>query len=173
MLLIGTYGCGDADDDSAESVPTSETAAPATTAGLTTTTALPPMITPPLTTSPIKDTTPGDLDPTTPPEVTVTGPSVPTESNVDIAVADLAARLDVDPSEIEIVSVEEVTWPDGSLGCPRPGMSYTQALVDGQLIVLAVDDTEYEYHSGRGGDPFYCPADRATPPAAGGGYGDT
>jgi hypothetical protein len=167
VLAMGTYACGDAGDDSSESVPTSETVAPPTTAELTelpTTTAPSPTITPPLTSAPIKDTTPGDLAPTTPPEVTMTGPSVPTRSNVEIAVADLAARLDVDPTEIEIVSVDEVTWPDGSLGCPHPGMSYTQALVDGQLIVLAVDDTEYEYHSGRAGEPFYCPADQATPP---------
>ena len=98
--------------------------------------------------------------------------AVPSGSSTDIALTDLAARLDVDPSEIEVVSVEEVTWPDGSLGCPKPGMSYTQALVDGQLIILAVDGREYEYHSGRGREPFYCPADQATPPTAG-GYGDT
>jgi hypothetical protein len=90
--------------------------------------------------------------------------SVPAGSNVDIAVSDLADRLDVDASEIDVVSVEEVTWPDGSLGCPRPGMNYTQALVDGELIVLAVDGTEHEYHAGRGGEAFYCPADQATPP---------
>jgi hypothetical protein len=159
-MLIGTCGCGDGDadtDDAAESVPTSVTATPTTTPGST---AGPR---PPLTT-PIKDTTPGDLVPSTPPEAAVTNPTTPTGSNVEIAVADLAARLDVDPSDIEIVSVEEVTWPDGSLGCPRPGMSYTQALVDGQRIVLAVGSSEYEYHSGRRGDVFYCPADQVTPP---------
>ncbi len=72
------------------------------------------------------------------------------------AVTDLAARLGIDESAITVVSVEEVTWSDGSLGCPEPGMMYTQALENGSLIVLEVDGTEYEYHSGAGRDPFYC-----------------
>ena len=50
--------------------------------------------------------------------------------------ADLARRLGVDPDDLEVISAEEVTWPDGSLGCPEPGMSYTQALVDGSKVVL-------------------------------------
>ncbi len=72
------------------------------------------------------------------------------------AVSDLADRLGVDESEITVVSVEEVTWSDGSLGCPEPGMMYTQALENGSLIVLEADGIEYEYHSGVGQDPFYC-----------------
>ena len=72
------------------------------------------------------------------------------------AVIDLAARLDVEESAITVVSVEEVTWSDGSLGCPEPDMMYTQALENGSLIVLEVDGTEYKYHSGVGRDLFYC-----------------
>jgi len=85
------------------------------------------------------------------------------------AVTDLAARLGVDESAITVVSVEEVTWPDGSLGCPEPGMMYSQALEDGTLIVLDVDGTIYEYHGGVGRDPFYC--ENPTPPV-GDGAGD-
>ncbi len=72
------------------------------------------------------------------------------------AVTDLAGRLGVDESAIVVISVKEVTWSDGSLGCPEPGMMYTQALENGSLIVLEVDGTEYDYHSGAGRDPFYC-----------------
>ena len=96
----------------------------------------------------------------------MTTPLSPT-SIIDRAVADLADRLSIEQQTITVVSAEEVTWPDGSLGCPEPGRSYTQALVNGTLIRLAVDGTEYEYHAGRDGDPFYCPADRATPPTGG------
>lgn len=85
------------------------------------------------------------------------GTPVPPPASVDVAIADLADRLSIDPSEIEVVSVEEVTWPDGSLGCPEPGMVYTQALVNGQRIVLLAEGIEYEYHSGGARDPFYCP----------------
>ncbi len=73
-----------------------------------------------------------------------------------LAVSDLADRLGVDESAITIVSIEEVTWSDGSLGCPEPGMMYTQALENGSMIVVEVDGTEYQYHSGAGRDPFYC-----------------
>ncbi len=86
------------------------------------------------------------------------------------AVTDLAARLGVDESTITVVSVDEVTWSDGSLGCPELGMMYTQALENGSLIVLGADGVEYEYHSGAGRDPFYCvtPTD-----PIGDGSGDT
>jgi len=75
------------------------------------------------------------------------------------AKADLAARLGVAPDELEIISAEEVTWPDGSLGCPEPGMSYTQALVDGSKVVLGHDDRVYVYHAGADGEAFLCPSD--------------
>jgi len=81
------------------------------------------------------------------------------------AVTDLAARLGVDESEIAVVSVEEVTWSDGSIGCPEPGMMYTQALVNGSLVILEVDGTRYEYHSGGGRDLFYC--ENPIPPTGG------
>lgn len=76
---------------------------------------------------------------------------------VAAAVADLAETLGVQDSVVEVVAEEEVTWSDGSLGCAKRGMSYTQALVDGTRIVLRVDGTDYEYHSGGGGAPFHCP----------------
>ncbi len=73
--------------------------------------------------------------------------------------ADLAQQLGVEPDELEVVSAEEVTWPDGSLGCPEPGMSYTQALVEGSKVVLGHDDRVYVYHAGDDGQPFLCPSE--------------
>ena len=69
---------------------------------------------------------------------------------------DLAERLDVPMSEIELLKIEEVTWRDGSLGCPQPSMFYTQALVNGSLIQLLHDENIFQYHSGRSGAPFLC-----------------
>jgi len=88
---------------------------------------------------------------------------------VAAAITDLATRLGVDESAVRLVSQEEVTWPDGSLGCPQPDMSYIQVLVNGSLIVLEVNGTSYEYHSGGGRGPFYCP--NPTDPVSG-DYGD-
>lgn len=75
---------------------------------------------------------------------------------VDGAVTDLAGNQGVDPSEVEVVSLEEVTWSDGSLGCPEPGMAYTQALVEGMRLVLAVGDEEFHYHGADDGYLSYC-----------------
>ena len=52
--------------------------------------------------------------------------------------------------------VEEVTWPNGSIGCPQEGMSYTQALVSGFRIILVYENVAYHYHSGGARDLFYC-----------------
>ena len=148
--------------------PTSGSASPVTTTDAVPSTSADPVI----TTAPTKAPPPSVLTTAPPPSTIEQETTVPsTGSPTDIAIADLADRLDVDPAEIEVVSVEEVTWPDGGLGCPEPGMSYAQALVNGSRIVLAVDGTEYEYHSGPRRDPFYCPPERVTPPATG-GYGD-
>lgn len=86
---------------------------------------------------------------------TASGSSYPSPA-VAAAVADLAERQGVDAAEITVVSREEVTWRDGSLGCAEPGMSYTQALVDGTRIVLSLAGKDYEYHAGGGRSPFLC-----------------
>ena len=80
---------------------------------------------------------------------------------LQFAVADLRERLGSPDAEIDVVSVDEVDWPDGSIGCPQPGMVYTQAIVNGSKIVLRYEGVEYDYHQGGGGDVFYCPPDRA------------
>lgn len=75
---------------------------------------------------------------------------------ITIATADAATRTGVAVDEVTFVSLEMVTWPDGSLGCPEPGMMYTQALVEGYRIVLEADGTQLTYHGARGADPFLC-----------------
>ena len=77
-------------------------------------------------------------------------------SLVQSAIADLRARVDDPNADITIVSVEEVDWPDGSIGCPQPGMVYTQAVVNGTKIVLQYDGINYDYHQGGSRDVFYC-----------------
>jgi hypothetical protein len=82
--------------------------------------------------------------------------STPAGGPVEQAKADLAKRLSIDAARVTVVSSEEVTWSDGSLGCPEPGMMYTQALVPGGRIILEVDGTQYNYHSGANRAPFLC-----------------
>lgn len=87
-------------------------------------------------------------------------PDDPIAQVAELARADLAARLQIDPTAIEIVAAEPVTWPDGSLGCPQPGQFYTQALVDGFRVVLGIGGRSrvYVYHAGSDGVPSLCPS---------------
>jgi hypothetical protein len=75
---------------------------------------------------------------------------------------DAAAATGLDPADIEVVRAESVTWPDGSLGCPEPGMMYTQALVDGYQVVLDADGEELDYRVGESGAFRIC-VDSGTP----------
>jgi hypothetical protein len=42
------------------------------------------------------------------------------------------------------------------LGCPQPGLAYTQVQQEGLLIRLRVGKRLYNYHSGGGSAPFFC-----------------
>lgn len=83
------------------------------------------------------------------------GSSLPTEIT-DPIVADAAARLGVDPSAVTIVDAHEETWSDGSLGCPQPGMMYTQALVDGYQVVVEANGTQLDYRGSGAGQFRLC-----------------
>jgi hypothetical protein len=58
---------------------------------------------------------------------------------------------------VTVISAEAVTFPDGSLGCPEPGMAYTQALVDGYKIVAEAGGKTYDFR-GTGSTFRLCPA---------------
>jgi hypothetical protein len=75
---------------------------------------------------------------------------------VDRAVADLAERLTTDVDQIDVVEVRAMVWPDGSLGCPEPGVAYIQVQREGLLIRLRAGQRVYRYHSGAGRPPFLC-----------------
>ena len=64
---------------------------------------------------------------------------------IDPIVADAAGRYSVDPSAVTIVEATAQTFSDGSLGCPEPGMMYTQALIDGYQVVVEVNGTQLDY----------------------------
>jgi hypothetical protein len=90
-------------------------------------------------------------------------PQAPSDA-VARATQDLAQRLGLPAAEIGLVRESSVTWSDGSLGCPRKGMMYTQALVPGVQIILEAGGRHYAYHAATGKEPFLCENPR--PPAA-------
>ena len=73
------------------------------------------------------------------------------------AIDDWAAKLKIAPEKVQLVSVEQVDWPDTSMGCPRPGMFYAQIIMQGYRIVLAAEDQQVEYHSDLQGHVGTCP----------------
>lgn len=76
--------------------------------------------------------------------------SDPMDQLVELAKQDLAARLNIDPAAINAKSAENVDWPDGSMGCARPGMFYTQVITPGYEIILTANGQDYRYTGARG-----------------------
>ena len=87
------------------------------------------------------------------------------ESVVQAVLADAERRTGIAESTLVVVSAERVTWSDGSLGCPQPGMLYTQALVPGYRVRVRADDQVLDYHASDHGNFVLCPAGRAVEPA--------
>ena len=86
-------------------------------------------------------------------------PDDSSRSNVTVraAINDLATKLKIAPEKIQVVSVEEVDWPDTSMGCPQPGMFYAQVIVQGYRIVLAAEGKQVVYHADRHERVGACP----------------
>jgi hypothetical protein len=76
---------------------------------------------------------------------------------VRAAVSDAAARAGVDPAAVTVVAAEAVTFPNGGLGCPEPGMMYTDVLTPGYRVVVEAGGRRYDYRaSTRGGAIRWC-----------------
>lgn len=125
----------------------------------------------------------GELDPgaqtsapaaTRPPFTTIpplgSDPAIDVPADVDEAtwtavLEALESKLGaIDASAVDLMSVEPMTWSDGSLGCPKAGQAYTQALVDGFQVVVEMNGEEYDFRVPLDGEPRLC-----EPRAPGGG----
>lgn len=100
------------------------------------------------TTAPIEATPSGD-----PPSLPVG--DVPAEL-LQAIVAEAADDAGVEPDEVQVLTADAVTWSDGSLGCPEPGMAYTQALVPGYRVVLEIGGEELNFHAAESGSFRFC-----------------
>ena len=87
---------------------------------------------------------------------------------VQAAIKAEAQRTGVDIDDVTVAGYAEVTWRDGSLGCPKPGMMYTQALVPGHQLVLEVNGEYASYHAGKNAFT-YCAKPTSPAPAGSGG----
>jgi hypothetical protein len=146
VLVAMAGGCGDDDASS----PAASTTPPATTTP--TTTGADPSRTLPPGRGPTP--VPSTVDPP------VTG-EVP-EALLAQVLAAASTLTGVLATEIVVLRDQAVTWPDGSLGCPEPGVMYTQALVPGYWVALDADGEMLDYRLGEGGAFVRC--DDATDP---------
>lgn len=83
-------------------------------------------------------------------ETQPTDPSRAPEA-VEAARAFLTRHLDTPADEIELISVEPVTWRDSSLGCPQPGHVYLQVITPGYRMRFEAGGREYQVHTDRTG----------------------
>lgn len=156
LAAVVLSACGSPEDSGASisTVESSITIAETTTAPETTTTV-------PETTTTVPETTTTMVEATTTtggtvPDVPSSNPNNAPEQVLAKALLDLQSRLNVDPVDVTVVLSEQKTWNDGSIGCPQPGIVYTQAQVDGARVLLEVDGRLYAYHAGADGEPFLC-----------------
>jgi hypothetical protein len=87
------------------------------------------------------------------------------ESVTEAVLADAVQRTGIDRERLKVDSAQSVTWADGSLGCPQPGLSYTMALVPGYRIMVRAGEQLLDYHASQRGYFVLCPAGRAVEPA--------
>ena len=86
------------------------------------------------------------------------------DAAVQSARAHAARHTGQAPQSLDLVDAQAVAWPDGSLGCPQPGMSYMTALVPGYRIRLRAKGRVMDYHASEHGTLVLCPASRAVDP---------
>lgn len=91
--------------------------------------------------------------------MTSTGQFGKAQPLVERAREDLAGRLPAPENEIVVESVEDVEFPDASLGVPEPGETYAQVVTPGYIITMSVSGATYEYHAG-GDRVILVPEDR-------------
>ena len=72
---------------------------------------------------------------------------------------DATERSGLGLDDLVVTRAEAMTFSDGSLDCPEPGMAYTQALVDGYQVEIGAGGETLDYRVGAGGSFRLCEAD--------------
>src|SRR3569833_4073878 len=70
--------------------------------------------------------------------------------------AAVASEQGVSAADVKVISAEAVNWPNGALGCPKPGRMYTQAIVPGYRILLEAGGKRFTYNASTRGSYKRC-----------------
>ncbi len=97
-------------------------------------------------------------------EIPLISDDVP-EGIVTSVIADVERRTGADPTEFQMLRSQPVVWNNGSMGCPKPGELYTQALVEGYWVVLSFQGQEFDYRVNSQG--FFLLCEQSTLPGIG------
>ena len=75
---------------------------------------------------------------------------------MDNALCDAAAHLAVNSDALRVDQLEARQWGDSSLGCPKPGIMYSQIVTPGFLILITGAGKQLEYHTDARGRVVLC-----------------
>ncbi len=64
---------------------------------------------------------------------------------------DLVQHIGTAARDAKVVRAESIVWPNGALGCPKPGEMYTQATVPGYVVEFEHGGRTYAYHASKSG----------------------
>jgi len=81
---------------------------------------------------------------------------------LDKIYADLEQRSGGDRGQFVVSKAAAAQWNDGSLGCPEPGQTYTQAIVNGYHAVIEYQGQSYDYRAADSGYFKLCPGPSLT-----------
>ena len=71
-------------------------------------------------------------------------------------IADASTRSHVDPDAMVVLRSESLVFSDGSLGCPKPDVVYTQAPIPGYRVVLRAGEQTLDYRITKRGYLILC-----------------
>lgn len=81
---------------------------------------------------------------------------LPPEHLLAPVLADAGKRTGLPVEDLAVKGAWRRTWSDGSLGCPQPGMYYTQALVPGWQVLVRAGEQTLDYRLSDRGVFFPC-----------------
>jgi hypothetical protein len=70
------------------------------------------------------------------------------QAMVDLCIHDISKRLETpEETDIQLISLVMVNWPDSSIGCPRAAAEYEDTLTPGYRMVFRAGDDTLIYHT--------------------------
>ncbi len=64
----------------------------------------------------------------------------------ELAIRTLGETLSVTRGDVKVIHIAVMSWPDSSLGCPKPGISYTQVITPGHYVLLQSGEELHRVH---------------------------